>query len=211
MKSRKRDTSKKRDSLLNAAIKAFQEIGYYNCSMDKIAEIANASKRTLYNHFPSKDILFQAVISRFLEEQSKLKEIVYRSDRSIESQLSAFIDSELFLINTPDRLGLSKVLTSVFLREPELAYAARERFGPPLEKLTKWIEDASNDKKLSVTDPGLCARMFYSIYTGTLTYPALFSGCMPEDEVIRLKNEVIEIFLARYRTIWYFGFHFLIN
>ena len=66
MAVKKRDTSKKRESILDAAVKAFADEGYENASMDRIAEIADASKRTVYNHFPSKDVLFEEVLDRFI-------------------------------------------------------------------------------------------------------------------------------------------------
>ena len=58
--SPKRDTSQKRHEILDAAIREFQAVGYDNTSMDRIAESAGASKRTVYNHFASKELLFQA-------------------------------------------------------------------------------------------------------------------------------------------------------
>ena len=58
----KRDTTQKRETIISAAIQIFIEEGFDNASMDRIAERANASKRTVYNHFPSKEELFHAAI-----------------------------------------------------------------------------------------------------------------------------------------------------
>ena len=52
---KKRDTSKKRLAILDGAIRVFIENGYETSSMDRIAEAAGVSKRTVYNHFPSKE------------------------------------------------------------------------------------------------------------------------------------------------------------
>ena len=54
-----RDKSKKRAIILEGAIDVFIEMGYELASMDKIAEVAGVSKRTVYNHFGSKENLFQ--------------------------------------------------------------------------------------------------------------------------------------------------------
>ena len=56
-----RDTSRKRDSILDAALEAFQNEGFDNASMDRIAEIAGASKRTVYNHFATKEDLINQI------------------------------------------------------------------------------------------------------------------------------------------------------
>ncbi len=199
MKVRKRDTSQKRDSILKAAIQAFQEEGFDNASMDKIAEIAGASKRTIYNHFPSKDELFQVVITKFLEEQHTLKQISYISESTLEQQLSDFADAEIFLINSPTRLGLSKVLTSVFIRDPQLAYTARSKFGPSEVYFVEWLKDAIEDGKIKNYDPKLASRVFYSMIEGALTWPALFQGCQDPKTFEPLKQEIIRTFLARYQ------------
>ena len=51
----------KRKTILDAAMAAFRDDGYESASMDRIAELAGASKRTVYNHFGSKEALFQAI------------------------------------------------------------------------------------------------------------------------------------------------------
>ena len=96
---KKRDTSKKRESIVDAAIEVFQAEGYDNASMDRIAERADASKRTVYNHFPSKDILFEAVIERFMRETVALKEIPYDPARSLEAQLDRFANAKLAVLS----------------------------------------------------------------------------------------------------------------
>ena len=45
----------KRDAIIQAAKQAFQEFGVNGTSMDKLAELANVSKRTVYNHFSAKE------------------------------------------------------------------------------------------------------------------------------------------------------------
>ena len=43
-------------AILKAAVAAFRKNGYASTSMDQIAADAGVSKRTVYNHFPSKDL-----------------------------------------------------------------------------------------------------------------------------------------------------------
>ena len=118
MAARKRDTSKKRESILDAAAKVFIDEGYDNASMDRIAEVAVASKRTVYNHFPSKEALFQAVVDRLMDEASALKVIRYDPGRSLEDQLADFAEAKLATVNNPSWLGLLRVGFTVFIRYP---------------------------------------------------------------------------------------------
>src|ERR1700733_14154116 len=50
-----------RDHILWTAKDVFIEEGFERTSMDVVAARAETSKRSLYAHFPSKDVLFQAV------------------------------------------------------------------------------------------------------------------------------------------------------
>ncbi len=53
----------KREDVLEAADRCFYEHGIAATGVDAIAEAAGVSKRTLYNHFPSKDDLLEHYLS----------------------------------------------------------------------------------------------------------------------------------------------------
>src|SRR5258706_8412417 len=53
--------------ILDAAQRVFLERGYQSASLDEIAEVAPASKPTIYAHFPGKEALFEAVVGRVLD------------------------------------------------------------------------------------------------------------------------------------------------
>ena len=198
-KKRQRNKDPKRDSILSAAVQAFMQEGYDKTSMDKIAEVAGASKRTVYNHFTSKEELFQAVVEKFLGEQQSLKQIRYDSTRSLEEQISEFIDAELFLINDATRLGLSKVLTSVFLFDNKLAIETRKKYATQDKGLLDWLRAAQKDGKIKLSDPVITLQIFYGMVQGTLTWPALFQGISDAKKLASLKSELIATFLSQYR------------
>ncbi len=54
-------SDQKKKQIVEAAIAEFQEKGYAGASMDRISERAQVSKRTVYNHFESKDVLFKEI------------------------------------------------------------------------------------------------------------------------------------------------------
>ena len=66
-------TQRKRAAILEAARQEFLSQGVRDTSMDRIAECANVSKRTVYNHFASKDHLLFRLMIRFY--QGMLKEL----------------------------------------------------------------------------------------------------------------------------------------
>lgn len=196
----KRDTSAKRTSILAAAITVFRDEGYDNASMDRIAIVAGASKRTVYNHFPSKEDLFQAVISQFGQEMHSLKLILYDASMTLEEQLSRFADAELAVVNDPTWMGFIKVLLPVFIRDPGLAQKAMSRHASSENSITSWLRAASLDGKLSIQDPALAASVFTAMMGGAFTWPAVYRGGLDPQTIPALKKELIETFLCRYRT-----------
>ena len=53
--------------ILDAAQRVFLKRGYQSASLDEIAEMAPASKPTIYAHFPGKEALFEAVVGRVID------------------------------------------------------------------------------------------------------------------------------------------------
>lgn len=196
---KKRDTSEKRKTILAAAITAFTDEGFDSASMDRIAELAGASKRTVYNHFPSKDDLFQAVIDEFGKEMHSLKLIRYDSGRTLEEQLEDFADAELAVVNDQTWLGFIKVLLTVFIRDPKLAKKTMARHAPVEDTMATWMRAAAADGKLSIEDPSLASSVLSSMLGGAFTWPAVYQGGLDPRGIPALKKELIETFLCRYR------------
>jgi TetR/AcrR family transcriptional regulator of autoinduction and epiphytic fitness len=197
--ARQRDTSQKRQSIIAAAMEEFRDKGYDGSSMDRIAEIAGASKRTVYNHFPSKDELFRAVIDRFGDQLRSLKLIRYDPARSVEEQLSEFADAELAVVEDPAWMGFIKVLLSVFMRDPALARESVSRHMAGEDPMTAWMREAAQDGRLAIDNPALAARIFSAMLSGAFTWPAVYQGYLDTQALPAIKRELIETFLGRYR------------
>jgi len=54
----------KRDELIDAAIRLFNRHGYHATGVDRLMEETGIAKTTLYRHFPSKEALIVAALSR---------------------------------------------------------------------------------------------------------------------------------------------------
>lgn len=199
MKTTTRNTRIKRDSILDAAILAFQELGYESASMDYIAGLANASKRTVYNHFSAKDQLFKEVIARFLSEIMELKQIRYSSERSLEAQLCDFADAKIAIGHNPSWLGVMKVSLGVLVSHPDLARETVAQCAGLENTLANWLQAAADDGKLDVEDAELASEVFNSMIAGAFYWPATIHGPMDKAQETRLKREFVETFLSRYR------------
>ena len=198
MTVKKRDTSKKRSSILDAAVKAFVELGYDKTSMDYVAELANASKRTVYNHFPSKELLFDEAFNRFLKEAFEKKNIAYDPERTIEDQLCDFANIKMTVADSPERLGIMRVAMAVFISHPQMAEQAFLRVTQEEDGFVKWLKAATADGKLKVEEPEIAAEVFWSMFSGTFFWPAIVHGPIKAGRAEVFKKEFIRTFLARY-------------
>lgn len=73
-------TDPDRYKILSYSQKKFHKEGFYKTSMDEIASELHISKKTIYKHFPSKDIL--------------LKEICNFTTREISAMIDGIVDSD---------------------------------------------------------------------------------------------------------------------
>ena len=117
------------------------------------------SKRTVYNHFPSKEILFQAIVADFLKQRDEIKPIKYASALTLEEQLKEFAKAELFLINDPVRRGLSKLFTSVFLMDIDFGKKTRSQFEPH-KAFIIWLIAAKGRSEAALSISGTCRPDF---------------------------------------------------
>ncbi|MBL4636814.1 MAG: TetR/AcrR family transcriptional regulator [Kofleriaceae bacterium] len=199
MTRKKRDISKKRESILDAAVEAFCQEGYESASMDQIAEFAGASKRTVYNHFASKELLFGAVFERFVEETRALKVIPYEPGKKLEAQLGKFVDAKLAIFKNPAWLGLTRVALTMLIQDSQIARASMARYKAGERSFEDWLESAIADKRLAVPDLELGATLFWSMVMGSLVLPQLMTGSFTTKQSNTLKKELIATFVARYR------------
>lgn len=196
-----RDKSKKRAAILDGAIDVFIDVGYELASMDKIAETAGVSKRTVYNHFGSKESLFQAIVNDFLAQRQSLKTIKFSAAEPMQVQLMAFANAEIFLIDSPRRLGLSRFLTTVFLNDTQYARETVAKYPPRHDMLLEWLKDAEKAGLIKADSLLLAARVFYAMVEGGVTYPAIFSDGLNRSAFEPILNEIIATFLSRYGNV----------
>ena len=190
---------RKATEILEAATAVFREEGYDTTSMDRIAERAGASKRTVYNHFGSKEALFQAVVADSMEKMAALKAVVWDPSRTLESQLEDFARAKSVIAADPDFVGLLRVVLGVFIREPQLAREAMQ-MTDDADALVVWLRAATEAGRLDVPDPRLAAEVFWGAVGGTMFWPVAFGGELDPDRCAALTREIIATFLARYAS-----------
>ena len=192
-------TDRKRAAILVAAVNEFQKNGFAGTSMDRIAETADVSKRTVYNHFPSKDELFMAMVTE-LSQRCGGMECPYSPTEPLDDQLLEIAKSYAEKITNEDFVKLSRVVISRFIQAPELAGSIRDKNQFHFA-IIDWIKSAKKDGRLSVTNVEQAATQFSSLIKAFAFWPQIISDEAPPTrrELNRIANDTVEMFLAHYR------------
>ena len=84
--------SAKRQDLVDTAMELFSAHGYHGTGIDRIAEEAGVSKKTMYHHFRSKEELILAALKQYdgLFRNDFMKAVNKRGDTAYERLLAIF-------------------------------------------------------------------------------------------------------------------------
>ncbi|MEJ2884680.1 TetR/AcrR family transcriptional regulator [Pedobacter sp. GR22-6] len=86
------ETDKKRDAIIEGAIKRFMHYGINKTTMNEIAEDLSVSKPSLYYYFPDKNSLVFGVIDKIFSDYFALMEKIPYTDISLSDLLVSFIE-----------------------------------------------------------------------------------------------------------------------
>ncbi len=193
----------KREAILTAAQAVYRDEGVQAASMDRISERAKVSKRTVYNHFKSKEGLFWAVVERFLAELAEDIEAQPLEDGPLEGQLAAILErqTEALLREEPLALLRALVIEVVQLPESDKSFFEQTRLAESGATVAL-IRKAAALGTLRVPDPLLAEAMLRGMVQESLFWPMLL-GLRPipaAEERRRVIREAVDVFLSRYGT-----------
>lgn len=114
-------TEKKRKDILFAAVEVFREHGFSTARVDDIAKRAEVSKRTLYKHFASKQVLFDAIVELLVEDVAAIPVPLFRPGVPVREQLIAALTAYVGTISATEYIGMIRLLATEFMRDKKLA------------------------------------------------------------------------------------------
>jgi TetR/AcrR family transcriptional regulator of autoinduction and epiphytic fitness len=193
-------TDRKRAAVIDAAIDEFRASGFEATSMDRIAARANVSKRTVYNHFPSKEALFAEILRQLWEASVAGETAGYRADQPLRPQLLDLLAQKLRLLNDDAFISLARVAIAAGIHSPERARDMVARMGEREEDLTVWIRAAAADGRLKTRDPAFAAQQLQGIVKGFAFWPQVTLGQSPLTAAAQKKvaEAAADMFLAFY-------------
>lgn len=196
-------SSRKRQSIVDAAIREFQANGFLNTSMDTIAASAQVSKRTVYNHFPSKVDLFNSIVELVWLSANQVAPTIYDADRPVREQLQFIASEELALVSDPAFQGMVKMLMTEFMSNHSLAEETLSKLNQEESMLTKWFKQAGDLGQLQIEDAEAAAKHFYSLIKSLALWPQILMGqpSIPASQHELLASQVCTMFLALYQPM----------
>ena len=168
--------------------------------MDKLAELAQVSKRTVYNHFATKEELVMFLLTDLWNSALVNVEPQYNAEIALENQISALLRDEIELVSSKDYIELSSVAFGHFFYHPEALKKEVEKFAPQETALFKWLEAASEDKRLVEFDIGFGFEQLHNLIKGSCFWPQImkFEETLDKAAKDRLAEHSAKMFLGMY-------------
>jgi TetR/AcrR family transcriptional regulator of autoinduction and epiphytic fitness len=198
MNAPQRLTDRKRLAILAAAADQFRAQGFEASSMDKIAAMAGVSKRTVYNHFPSKEELFAETLVQLFHDVAASLDQPYRSDVPLRVQLTALMTLKVAMLAERNFIDLARVAIAEAMHAPERARPIVARLGEREEGVSVWIRAAQADGKLKSCDPAFAATLLQGQVKALAFWPQVTMGAPPLEPAMQaqLVEAAVSMFLA---------------
>jgi TetR/AcrR family transcriptional regulator of autoinduction and epiphytic fitness len=195
-------TDRKREAIIQAAIAEFRANGFDITSMDKIAATAGVSKRTVYNHFPSKEELFAEILNQLWIRVTAEEVTPYRTDQPLREQLRLQLTAKLQTLSDDNLLDLARVAIAAAIHSPERAQSMVARMGEREEGLTVWIRAAQADGRLKEVAPEFAAQQVHGLLKSFAFWPQISMGrpSLSAAEQAAVVESALDMFLACYEV-----------
>lgn len=193
----------KRKRILDAAKILFLECGYHGCSMNKIAQKADTTKLTVYNHFQDKDSLFTAAIAETCDKLISAQPIHLSADSNFLQALQHACELSLNIINLPEALKMEYLLLELASQHNPLA---QQFYNASHQKLCglweNFFEQAIALKFVRPDVPRTQTMLIFSLLLGLRHHEVLMGiRTVPNHaERQQIIQDSMALFLLRYGT-----------
>lgn len=193
-------TDRKRNAIVEAAIAQFRQHGFEATSMDRVAATAGVSKRTVYNHFPSKEALFGEILRGLWQRSAEAVNVAYRPDQPLHLQLIALLQQKLRLLDDPAFINLSRVAIAEGIHSPARARELLSQLGSKEEGTTTWLRAALADGRLAGVEPEFAAQQLQALVKGFAFWPQITMGQPPlsPQQQTQVAESAVAMFLGLY-------------
>lgn len=194
-------SQRKRLAIIEAAIFEFRLKGFQNSSMDAVAARAEVSKRTVYNHFPSKDALLEELVHQLVDMGRQATQCQFTADEPLESQLKNIAQQQLGLLRETRFMDLSRIAMAEAMQSPQQAMAILNKTDQQSSNLAQWLTDAMSNNRLIEEEPAYAARQFFGLIKALAFWPQMLTGAPAPTEADskKIAADAVSMFLSKYR------------
>ncbi len=196
-------SQRKRLAIIEAAIFEFRLKGFQNSSMDAVAARAKVSKRTVYNHFPSKDALLEELVHQLVDMGHQATQCQFSADEPLESQLKNIALQELGLLGEARFMDLSRIAMAEAMQSPQRAKEILNKTDQQSSNLAHWLTDAMSNKQLVEEEPDYAARQFFGLIKALAFWPQMLTGAAAPTKADseKIAADAVSMFLSKYRKV----------
>ena len=202
MNSEKQTRSQlKRAAIIEAARTTFKSLGVTATSMDKLAEVAGVSKRTVYNHFATKEALVMTLMTDLWEQALSQPSVVYSSHQPLAEQLQQLVRFDMDYIQSEEHIEVSRMVIGHLFYTSEMQKEIKKIIKQETAIL-RWIKAATQDERLSVTDVDQAQAELQSLIKGQCFWPLIFQVEEPlnDEQKQQIAANITAMFLCRYKV-----------
>ena len=194
-------SEKKREQIIKAATIEFLKQGFQGCSMDNIAQCAEVSKRTVYNHFSSKEELFISILEYLNTEEHPVFDQDFSLAQSIEQQLTEIAHIEVDILQSEEVQQYARILMGELIRSDEMVKLFESQRPSCYGGFIIWLENAVAHGSLTVTDSEFAAEQFFGLLKSHAFWPMLFKNQTLDAESKDLVvTSTVNMFLNTYKV-----------
>lgn len=193
-------TEQKNKQIIEAAIAEFQDRGFAGASMDRISERAQVSKRTVYNHFESKDALFRSITQCLVERLRVSMDISFNPGEPIRDELIRLGWAQGNVLTDPCAMNMARMIMGEILRDPKMAQEMYERMDL-VSSVRHFLDAAVAADFLIIADTHVAAEQFLGLIKSRGFYSKLFDDAIAtREEMAGIIESTVDMFLNSYQA-----------
>ncbi|RAR50743.1 TetR family transcriptional regulator [Paraburkholderia unamae] len=198
----RKKTEEKRQSIIDAALEVFREVGFEQASMAEIAARSGASKATLYSYFESKDVLFAETMTSRAGTEIRDAFDQLTLDVPLRDALASFGQHYLAAVLQPSFLATRRLCFQEVDRSNvgRTLYEAGPRRG--LMHVRDFLAGAIEARTVRRCDPEVAARHLLALLEAELVEIATlgYEVKATRAKLLPVVTRAVEVFLAAYAT-----------
>jgi AcrR family transcriptional regulator len=193
------ESDKKRENILNGAIRRFCHFGINKTTMSEIADDLSVTKPALYYYFPDKQSIIIAVADKIINEYLIQFAEAVNTSANAEEAIFSLIDLRRLYSEKYYMVHISEDHTEAYLKDPALVRLLQHSKKSEVELIGKSLESGVTQGEFSKMNISRMAELLIDTLHGLAVAMKIESSPFPDQDsfevLIKKQKEVASIFL----------------